>query len=188
MNEKKEEIRRVSQWISKLNVNNHGWVNGDLESRTERTADMVNHSIKYAVELKREKGESVDNKDGNLVTISNRIESYFTDTNKKFINYPKYKTILIIELKSTDSGAFSAMGGIGQLHFAEGQLVASSIKNKKLFSKTENIGCIIFWPAQGGSMLNGKRYFDNPFSKPEHKVTKSEAENIIGNSLEFIEL
>lgn len=189
MFDKKEELERISRWMSKLNTYNPGWISGDLEDEKNKTADLVNREIQCAIELKREKGNSVDNVPGNITTLSNRLESYFKEANRKFKNYKEYKTILLIELQSNFSIAQAAMSGIPQIHLEKGELIGTSIKNKKLYSEANSIGSIVMWPTPGNiSFLNKSYYFDNPFSQAEYKVSHQEAEKIFGNHLKFLEL
>jgi hypothetical protein len=149
MFDKKEELNRINFWVDKLNVCNPGWENGDLEKNGTKTADLINHKIKYAIELKREKGDDIhkanlDTEEKNLSTLSNRLESYFKKTNRKFKNYLEYKTLLIIELHTYIGTAHNAMQGITRLHFSNNVFTGASKVNKKLFTEMENIGGIVF--------------------------------------------
>lgn len=187
MFDKNEDELRTSRWLNKLEVYSKGWIYGDAENREIKTADFVNHSQKIAIELKREKGDNLDNKDNNLVSSSDRIEGYIKDANKKFKNYPDFKTLLLVELKSSTWSAQVIMRGIINIHSINGQHIGNSIKNKRLFSKMENIGAIIFWPGKG-NITNIAYYFDNLSAKDICKMTQLETEKILGNSLELLEL
>ena len=178
----KEEQKRINQWLDKLNVYNEGWIDGDKESKN-KTADFVNHNLKIAIELKREKGGSLDNKDKNLEILSNRIYGYFEKANKKFASYDNYKSICLIEFTSYLDSVIVVLRGIPNLHLRNGELVGSSIRNIKVFSKTNNIGGFIFWPSPG-NLLNKCFYFENPFSTNNRKLNIAEVEKIIGNKLE----
>ena len=182
---KSEENQRISEWLVKLNTRLPGFVKGDQKLDRLKTADFVNHSNKIVIELKREKGENLDNKDHNTLTLSNRIEGYVKDSNKKFKNYPDYQTLLIIELISNIWSAEVIMNGVIQLHFINGQHIGNSIKNERMFSKMENIGAIIFWPAPG-NFINKTYYFDNLTANKQCKVTFQNAREILGTSLELL--
>lgn len=188
MFDKAEENKRIRTWLNKLNVYHPGWIDGDSESKTDKTADMVNHNIHYVIELKREKGDTLDNKNGNIVTLSNRLQTYFEESNRKFKKYSGYKTILLIEFKSNISIAQTAMEGIPQLHFRGGILTGASIKNKKLYSEMDSIGAVILWPAPDNRGISKACYFDNPFSLHECKVSHIDAMEIIGSKIDFLEL
>ncbi|MEK7631209.1 MAG: hypothetical protein AAB417_04280 [Patescibacteria group bacterium] len=188
MYDKLEEKERVSWWLDKLNKNLLGWVDGDAESIITKTADLANHQYKLAVELKREKGGSLENKTGNLETLSNRIEDYFKLANEKLVNYPNYKTLLIVELDTDLWSAEVVMEGLPQLHFREGELIGSSIRNRNLYSQIQNIGAVVFW-ATPKNVFSGKAfYFDNPFADEACKLTQDGVEKIVGDKLDFLEL
>lgn len=187
MYDKNEEKGRIKQWIRKLNAYSPGWSEGDLESKNAGTADFVNHKARIAIELKREKGGCTDNEHDNIEKLSNRIEKYIKSANKKFESYPGYKTILIIELSSFAAIAQSAMSGIRQIHFNRMGPTSSSIRNVRLMlSPKEFIGAIIFWPAPG-SLFNQAHYFDNSSANTVQKISRREAEIIIGNVLTVME-
>lgn len=186
MYDKNEEKTRLKQWLDKLNFNFSGYIYGDNKSIKTKTADFVNKDHNIAIELKREKNEKLDNSKCNNTSLSNRIEKYISDANKKFNKYPEYKTLLIIELKTSMLGIPSVMNGIPQLHFKNGQYTGDSIKNKRLFSKMENVGAIIFWPAPG-NMWDKAYYYDNEFAKEICKIDLGYAKRILGDNLEVLE-
>ena len=185
---RREETRRVDEWRTKLNAINPGWTKGDLSSRTEPTADLVNDNLKIAFELKLE-ADSLDNKEKNIEVLSNRLQWYFESASKKFQSYPSYKTILTIELASYIAIAVAAMEGIVSLHLTRtGQVLGTSIRNKNLYCEMENIGMVIFCPGPSSILNRETYYFDNPFSIPQRKMDLRETEVIIGRSLKFMDL
>ncbi len=187
MFDKNEDKQRTGKWLNKLEAHSKGWCYGDSKNIKIKTADFVNHRQKIAIELKREKGENLNNKDRNTLALSNRIEEYIKDANKKFGNYPGFQTLLLVELKSSTWSAQVIMSGIKQLHFINGQHVGNSIKNERLFSKMENIGAIVFWPAKG-NITKIAYYFDNSNATNGCKITQLETEDVLGNSLEPLKL
>lgn len=187
MFDKKEDKQRTLQWLNKLNAHNEGWYLGDENKDSSlKSADFINDYFHVVIELKREKGELLDNKDGNLVGLSNRLEEYFSDGNEKFKSYPSHKSMLLIELKSFSMIAKLAMEGIKSLHFQNSNLVGTSIKNKNLFSNMEHTGAVVFWCTN--KLENIAYYFENPFSKPTIKISQKEAEELIGSPLNLLEL
>ena len=178
--DKKEEKTRVDQWLSKLNVHNPGWVDGDLDLKSKASADMVNHGLCLTIELKREKGSSLHNKDKNLVTLSNRVFGYIKKTNKKFVNYPNYKTLCLIEL-SSDITALEYI--FSNFHFKNNRFLGNT---KNFFSESKNIGCFVFWPKPGS--LSKAYYFKNPPADKERVLEFHEVEQIFGEKLKIFKI
>lgn len=104
-----------SNIVSLLKGAHIDWIDGDNEqgSRNEitRTADIVNHTLKIAIELKMEdaserlellpsciRGASVRSL-APLGNTANRYSKYIKNSEKKFRNYPDYKTILLVRTK-----------------------------------------------------------------------------------------
>ena len=93
--------------LNKLSLNNQNWIDGDKD-KTRKTADLVNHSLKIAIEIKDdtiskalpepEEGNSVG-ATYNLSEINKRIYADIRDANKKFREYPKYETVLLLRSK-----------------------------------------------------------------------------------------
>jgi len=183
----KEEKERISWWKKKLGSCSTGWEVGDKKGHHAKTADIINHSRKIAVELKREKGGSLDNQNGNLITLSNRLESRIEDANEKFKQYPGYQTILIIELETDVISAQVVMSGLSQIHFKNGNRIGQSIKNKKLYCGMKqiyrDIGAIVLWPSSGNIFHGVQFYFNNPSAKTDRKILIDEAEKIICGKL-----
>lgn len=188
----KEEKERISWWKRKLEDCSAGWKVGDKKGHSFKTADIINCSRKIAVELKREKGGSLDNQNGNLITLSNRLEPRIEDANKKFKQYPGYQTILIIELDTDVISAQVVMSGLPQRHFKSGNLIGQSIKNKKLHSGMnqiyDDIGAIVLWPSPRNVFCGVPFYFNNPSAKTDRKVSIDEAKKIICSELEPLSL
>lgn len=179
--DKIEEQQHVNKWIERLNRFNDGWVDGD-KLNTGKTADIINNDLKIAIELKREKGESLDNENKNLEKLSNRLEEYFKLSNEKFANYPEFKTLLLIELKTPIDTAILAIKGILSLHLDNGKLVGKSIRNNRLYIKTNNMGGLILWPAPGNLLSRECIYYINPNSSIERQLSLMEVENIFDNT------
>ena len=71
------ETKRVDRWLIEFNRSHPSWKKGDLESRILKTADLVNHDLRFAVELKSEGAGSVDKAENNIEVFSNRLEKWF---------------------------------------------------------------------------------------------------------------
>lgn len=179
--DKTEEEKHVNKWIAKLNCSDSNWINGDKLSKG-KTADIINDKLKIAIELKREKGQSLDNTPGNLEKISNRLDDYFKLSNEKFINYPEFKTLLLIELKTCIDTAILSMQGIQSLHINNGELIGKSLRNNQLYTKTNNIGGIILWPAPENFLSKNCYYFINPKSSTEKQLSLAEVKTIFNNN------
>lgn len=178
--DRKEEKTRIDWWLSKLNAHNPGWTDGDLESKSKATADMVNHNLCLTVELKREKGSLLHNKDKNLITLSNRVFDYIKETDKKFVNYPNYKTLCLIEL-SSEIIALEYL--FSNFHFKNNKFLGNT---KNFFSESKNIGCFVFWPRPGN--LSKAYYLKNPPANKERILELHEAEQIFGEKFKIFKI
>ncbi|RJR30809.1 hypothetical protein C4569_04010 [Candidatus Parcubacteria bacterium] len=136
--DKNKEKTRKAYWLKHLTSQNSNWIDGDREVKNLKTADLVNHKLQIAIELKI--GES---KDYFLTRFSsNRVVPWLESADEKFINYKGYKTILLIESDCT----------VGQFQAAVS--IIYQFKNKSVFVKNKrrarksysNIGFIILWP------------------------------------------
>ena len=91
--------------IKKLNRIYSGWIDGDKNNITNKTADLINEPLKFAIEIKDDKtykhkfppltGEMITS-GLDLNNKSEQFKNHARDANKKFKNYLNYKTILLI--------------------------------------------------------------------------------------------
>lgn len=133
-----EKIRK-KYWLEYLINQDKNWIDGDSEDKNLKTADFVNHNLQIVIELKIE-----ESRDYFLTRFSsNRVVPWLKDADKKFINYPDYKTILFIESDCT----------VGEFQTAEAKEIyqwkngTAFIKNKRRANKSfNNVGTIVLWP------------------------------------------
>ena len=132
-----EKIRKT-YWLEHLIKKDLNWIDGDTEDENLKTADLVNHSLKIAIELKIE--ESRDYWFPRF--SSNRVIPYLKSANNKFKNYPNYKTILFIESNCTVEEFQTAESIIYQVKNGP-----PFIQNKRRANSSFNdVGSIIIWP------------------------------------------
>lgn len=86
----KKERERKQWWIDKLNTISSGWIDGDVESRVGKTADIVNKGRKIAIELKLEDRDPLRDEISNIAGLSNMFQRDFKSANNKFKNYAGY--------------------------------------------------------------------------------------------------
>ncbi|OGZ03114.1 MAG: hypothetical protein A2430_01550 [Candidatus Liptonbacteria bacterium RIFOXYC1_FULL_36_8] len=82
--------------IKQLNYIKGGWINGDSNKKNvkNKTADIVNHSLKFAMEIKDDTKSSENSCD--LKLMNQRYADRVKSASNKFSIYSGYKTLLII--------------------------------------------------------------------------------------------
>ena len=124
------EKEYVAHLLSKLRAVDQHWLDGDLEKEQSgeqrKSVDLVNHHRKAAIEVKDDciaQPEVVDDTFGGGFSYDgHRLNKQFRDdiygANRKFREYPEYKTILLVRTNLM------------------AQLVKTSIEGLHVFSKT----------------------------------------------------
>jgi hypothetical protein len=175
--------------LSKLNEINLGWVDGDKESGNEKKADIVNHTLKIAIEIKDDtKYKTVfPEKEGVMYTASHDLtkmnQRYADDirsANSKFKNYPSYKTILILrtEFFVVDIIKYVILG-LHTFSKVNDELVYSGRKGKYSSYVRNNIGCFL--------IVNHKLSFlPNRFAMQDRALNKEELEQMLSLEIEDI--
>lgn len=178
---------REKWWLERLQEHDLRWEDGDKISELAKTADFVNTAIGVVIELKSEK-ESKDNRDGNLLMLSNTIQGYMKEASRKFANYPNYRTLLLVELATFAHSAGVVLGGLPASDFTPGgEFLGSFIKNANLYKYAKNIGAIVFAPYKDNVDSNAY-YFDNPFAEVQYKVVMKDAGKWLGIPLTFLDI
>ncbi len=159
-----EERERIAYWIELLNKCCSGWIEGDEENKSLKTVDIVNHDLKIAIELKREGLPLLEDRKHKPGALSNRFYKYFTEGNNKFVFYPEYKTILLIELRS--------------------RISLKDVPIQVVRSKIDHIGAVVFWPAPG-SERRKVHYFENPYAVEAVLVREKDLLKVFGEKAEL---
>lgn len=178
--------------IYNLNRIRLGWIDGDKQNHNNKTADIVNHRAKIAIEIKDDTkyktelptvpgviiGQGCD-----LTKMNQRYSDHVKSANNKFKQYPSYKTILIFrtEFIITDIIRY-AIEGLHSYQISGNGLVYIGRRGKySHFSKNE-IGCFL--------IINGSDfgYFPNQLAKENRIISKDEAETIFGHKFNDISI
>ena len=180
--------------IKKLNKINIGWVDGDKNNNKTKTTDLINKTLNIAIEIKddttykhkfpsaTERGARLNNID--ISKKSEQLKSHARDANKKFRNYPNFKTILLIRTELVNI-PFDIIGYIfnGMLRFTkiDGKLVKIGKKNEFLsFTSTKEIGSYLLF----GN--NSYYYIENPNANPCRIVSRYNLEKHLSETIENI--
>jgi len=184
-----------NELIKMFNKINEGFVDGDEKGSILKTPDIINESIKIAIEIKDDKISKFCNsrsQEYNIFELNKQFYSRIRDASQKFKikKYSNYKTILLFRTKLPMASLVkSAINGIHSFEkVTEGEILKPP-GNKWIISKglsyvrhlnthkRQNIGCFI--------ILNedGYYYFSNEFSIKPMSVSKKYAEKIFGMNL-----
>jgi hypothetical protein len=180
--------------IDKLNNTKSGWTDGDKENPAIKTADLVNNKLKIAIEIKEDtvykrilpplNGEIIE-ESLDLNNLSERLKADARDANKKFRNYPDYKTILMIKTELVDgpSGVIGYIfAGLQRFSKPKGEKTREiGRKNEFLsFTETKEIGSYL--------LFNGDNlyYIKNENVIPQRLISKEELEGIFSKKIKEI--
>ena len=175
--------------IKRLNSKQPGWIDGDQEIRDGKTADIVNHIRKVAIEVKddtryklhisnRPRGMSVGGHD--LGKMNERYSDHVRSANRKFKQYAGYKTILLFrtEFPIFDVIRYS-VEGLYTYSLGVGGLVYSGRRGKYSKFNRKEIGCFLLVAHDAG-------YFPNVLADSIRVLSKKEVEEIFGWDLEEV--
>ena len=150
--------------IIKLKRHHPDWKDGDVGGRV----DVVNHSLKVAIEIKDEPGGGPDMEKKTNRQYGDHLRSAY----RKFIEYPGYKTALLIR------GALATIPGIVKYNI-EGIVVYGSHnvflgrKNKYSPYIKKEIGCFLVF-------ADNFYYFPNTYAETVRIIKKEGIEDIFG--------
>jgi len=181
------EIEFKKVLIKKLNINSK-WRDGDLDNSPGKKVDVVNDFLKIAIEIKDDTllkipipkpGELIVS-DINITQKNRQFKDDLKSASKKFLNYPGYKTIVLIRTEMADrsNGTIDyTISGPYTLKKINGELIDAG-RPSSYFNYSDNsineVGAIIFWG-------NYKYLFadnTNPNVNTKRIIKKSEAEKI----------
>ncbi|MBP6886194.1 MAG: hypothetical protein KBC02_03050 [Candidatus Pacebacteria bacterium] len=175
--------------IYRLNSKSEGWRDGDLDSSVGRKADVVNDALKIAVEIKDDTtfhfihpdpGQIVT-QTTNLSTKNRQLKNHIKDANEKFLNYPDYKTVVLIRTEMLTGTIDYTIDGPQTFGKIGGQLVYTG--RPSTFwghhdKSTSEVGGILFWGDKCQYRIN-----ENPNTKPQRILLADELSSLIGESL-----
>jgi hypothetical protein len=179
--------------IDRFNKNAANWIDGDSDLPNERTPDIINHSMKVVIEIKDDtkykfdipKNGEIGCKTTNLSEKNRQFKNHLKDANKKFINYPDYKSVLLLRTE-----VVNFMGSIAE-YIINGPTTYKKINGKLLCighpstfwgnhdHSTKEVGAILF--------LGNNEYFyrqnTNPNVNNKRILKRVELEKIFGHKI-----
>lgn len=184
--------------ICRLNKVQKGWVDGDTESDSVKTADIVNHSLEIAIEIKDDT-QSVplrfygnyaeENYDGKK--LNRQFYSDIRNANQKFRTYNGYKTALLFRTNLPFAVLVrTPVEGLDTFERAttteeraippdtENRIIAPRLTyaGRKGKHNRKEIGCCLVLNEDGYS------YFPNEFATNGRKMDKAGIESLFGFS------
>lgn len=168
-----------NEWLGRLKCIHPKWVDGDINPKQDvKTADCVNEEFKVAIELKRD-GRKYPNCDISFNAIRNQFKEFSQSANRKFRNYPLFKTCLIIKSPLEEMNWLASRSFFGYreiLGWGLNSVKVSSIKDKFFSQHFIEIGAYLFYNDELYYFLN------NPIAAINKKMTIDELKSLSGIS------
>jgi len=177
--------------LFKLNAINSGWIDGDKDLKRKHKADIVNHSLMVAIEIKDDtkhkinSGMLVENSQ-DLTIMNKRLSDDIRSANKKFKSYPNYKTILLFRtgffMVDIFRYALEGLHAYSSPRDKNGKLryVGRATKYSAFIRK--EIGCFIIYVYSE----KGWYYIPNKLAEPQRVLDKEKIENLFNLKLENV--
>jgi|GEM_PF-3135314 len=171
------EIQFKEDILELLSHQNDNWVDGDKDQARKNKADIVNHALKIAIEVKDEpKGGS------NLLKAVEEYGDILRSVTKKFREYPQYKTALLIRGSEQTIAeiVYQSIKGVDRYERVGDTLIHAGVVNKYKGDKylKKKIGCyLIFCGAQ-------YYYFSNKLSSDDCVIKKEKIADVFGLNFE----
>lgn len=184
--------------LREFNCLNYDWIDGDTEDQNSKTADIVNHSFRVAIEIKDDhitlpvslptkgypSGTSYDAR-----KLNKRFTDDMKDANRKFREYEGYKTGLLFRthlpfavlVKHSVEGlyTFHRTSTNNPSPMMEYWFISEGLSylGRNNVRKALEIGCFL--------VLNddGYHYFENKYACQNRILTRREVENLTGFTL-----
>jgi hypothetical protein len=175
--------------ISRLNLINPGWEDGDLNNQRQKKADIVNNQLKIAIEIKDDTKHKINfsEKSGEIVTNSQNLEimnarlnDAVRSANRKFKFYPNYRTILLFrtEFSIVDVFCYALVGLHSYSLPQDGNEKLKYVGRKTKYSQynRKETGCFVIW-------IDNIYYCPNVLANKERIIEKIQIEKIFGLEL-----
>ena len=183
-----EEIYKENL-IQSLKSINSDWIDGDKESDKNKTADIVNHSFKIAIEIKDDTKykTKIPKISGIMVTqsedltkMNQRFADHVRSANNKFKEYPEYKTIFLLRTEFFIIDVIRyAIEGLHSYSKPKDCLMYIGRTGKYSKYNRQEIGCFI--------VVNRElHYFPNIFAKQSRLLNKEEVEKIFSQNFKDV--
>lgn len=176
--------------LDKLNSINGGWIDGDQENTPGSKADIINNSLKIAIEIKDDsKYEIKIPTPGVIVSgyydlkkMNERFNDDIKSANKKFSFYPCYKTTLLIRTNFSvvDIIRYS-IEGPKVLHINLSTNKVTGVSRLKKYSDFvfKNIGQYLIFTRKA-------YYFPNKLAEQSRVLEKAKIEKMSGLKFEDV--
>jgi len=169
-NSQKEPEFKTELLLLLNNFNPH-WIDGDAEPHLQnrKKADIVNHTLKIALELKMEDASErleplPNNQPGVFIRdlsplgdVTKRYGRYTQSCKEKFVNYPDYRTLLLVRTS------------VQPLFFIKDSIVETC-------NISQEIGMLLLLNADERSV----KCFSNKYANENRKVSVQELKDITG--------
>lgn len=135
------------EWLEKLARVHSGWNDGDAAPGSDsiKTADCVNAELCVAIEIKQDKRKYLNCLFG-FSTIRNQLKTFAREANKKFVQYPAYKTCLIIQTPLDANGLGRLFPGHREILEMQSNLAkVSSVRNRFFSPKFIEVGAYLLY-------------------------------------------
>ncbi|MFH1129440.1 MAG: hypothetical protein V1686_01770 [Patescibacteria group bacterium] len=181
------EKKFKEELIKDLNLLNSNWIDGDEESGSKKKADIVNHSLKIAIEIKDDTnyriafatepgvmtGQGID-----MEKMNQRFSDHIKSADNKFKEYSDYKTILILRTEFLLEKIIGyAIEGCHSYLLQDRKLIYAGRRKKYSKYCGREIGCFLIF-------INREKYYlSNNLAKDNRIVLKNDAESILGLAL-----
>ncbi|HEY4513554.1 MAG TPA: hypothetical protein VJH06_03520 [Candidatus Paceibacterota bacterium] len=176
--------------LFRLNKTSVGWLDGDMENGNTKKADIVNHAVKVAIEIKddtnyktvfpKEEGV-IYTASHDLTKMNQRYADHIKSANDKFKNYPGHKTILIFRTDFVITEVIKyAIEGLHQFKKVEEDLTYAGRKGKYSTYIRNNIGCFVI------IVKDKVDFFPNAYADESRVLNKKEVETILGFKIKEI--
>ncbi|OGI98640.1 hypothetical protein A3H56_03240 [Candidatus Nomurabacteria bacterium RIFCSPLOWO2_02_FULL_42_24] len=177
--------------IERLSRINSGWIDGDKEEGEIKKADIVNHQLKIAVEIKDDTKYKIEiprssvmvGGGQDLTLMNQRFEDRIRSANRKFDEYNGYKTILLFRTEFWVPEIIRyAIEGLHTYRYSSvmDNLIYSGRVSKYSEYNRKHIGCFLIFN------LGKAYYFPNHFAHEIRVLSKEEVSSVSG--LEFKEV
>ena len=183
--------------IDKLNAINPGWSDGDKDIKRKKKADIVNHLLKIAIEIKTDQHYKMDipppdvrkTHEVGLSLMNKRFADHIKSANSKFEEYREYKTILLIRTKFPVVNIIrEAIEGIPTYKRPpNGGRPLNYIERESKYSKhiRKEIGCFLIF-SKDTYFKPGIYFLPNKFAEKIRILSKKEVEELFGLTFEDV--
>lgn len=166
-----------------LNNSNPGWIDGDKEPHNTQKADIINHQLKIAIEIKDDSKYRITPNEENTIDLNlmnQRYSDHVKSANNKFRNYPEYKTMVLFRIEYIPIAVKNAIEGLVQI----GSFGTRRIGKYSKFAKEEVGGFLLI----NNLLVDGnyRHYFANYLAKPERILNRKDLEILTGWGIEEI--